>query len=284
MNTEDEKEKNVKVIKIEYLLKEIKKSMEDKTPFSLIRFGDGGIKVIHALASGDFSQLSDISKKEGIPIEEINVVVKLWAVAASNANYIDTPQVYFSSSFWPRIRKHKPMTQRTVRRLKLWDHLYRIAGFDTDRFCNPESNFLMCLSRYKELCLPDLLRGKRVCCITAVEDLNKYTKPFGLSLNILHIAGHEKDQYKCSFENVIKTIDTTATDYDMWLVAAGELGRIYPYLIKNKGGRAIDVGSLVDFWKTGDVPIRLVYFMKKDPSNNLKLLLTSRGKDYEGKF
>jgi len=275
---------NIKVVTIESLLKEIKSSMINKTPFSLVRFGDGGIKVIHALASGDFSQLSDISSKEGIPLTEIRAIVKLWAATANLSNYVDTPEVYFSKYFWPRIRKNRTMSQKTIKRLKLWEHLYKIAGFEVKGYCNPECNFLMCLSSYGNLSLPELLKGKNVCCITSVKDLNKYLVPYNLKFNILQISGQGKNQYKNSLEEVIKKIKETANFFDIWLIAAGELGRIYPGIIKSKGGRAIDVGSLIDFWKTGEIPVRLFYFVKKDPINKMKIMLTNRGKEYEGKF
>ena len=186
---EEKNEEGTRVVLVESLLKEIKDSIYNKTPFSLVRFGDGGIKVIHALASGDFQQLSEISKKEGIPIEEIRTVVKLWASSANLSNYIDTPEVYFSGDFWPRIRKNRPMSKKTIKRLKLWSHLYSIAGFKIKNYCNPECNFLMCLTKYGNLSLPDILKGKNVCCITSVADLNRSLAPCQIKFNILQISG-----------------------------------------------------------------------------------------------
>jgi hypothetical protein len=70
-------------------------------------------------------------------------------------------------------------------------------------------------------------------------------------------------------------------DYDIWLIAAGELGRIYTGLIKHLGGRALDIGFVADYWCNCDYHPRLRRFIVPNPDNKLEFILTSFGKKYE---
>ena len=59
---------NVKVEKTKIILNKLEKSIKTKTPFSILRFGDGTIKAIHAFLNNDYNQLKEISDQEGIPM------------------------------------------------------------------------------------------------------------------------------------------------------------------------------------------------------------------------
>lgn len=98
-------------------------------------------------------------------------------------------------------------------------------------------------------------------------------------LNIINIKGKFEQQFSKSFSKVIDCIDNDANKYDVWLVAAGELGRVYPGLIKFKGGRAFDIGSLIDLWCGEKIPSRLVPYLTKI-DDSLKLKLTIEGEKY----
>jgi hypothetical protein len=87
------------------------------------------------------------------------------------------------------------------------------------------------------------------------------------------------NQYKV-FQDVLNKIKSDARKYDLWLVAAGELGRIYPGIIKFNGGRAFDIGSTVDYWVTKRIPDRLKLFIEQDDNFNLKVKLTEKGSLY----
>ena len=59
-----------------------------------------------------------------------------------------------------------------------------------------------------------------------------------------------------------------------WLVAAGELGRIYSGTIKEHGGRAIDIGFIIEFWNGENLHPRLELYMKRRVFSPLELVLT----------
>ena len=60
--------------------------------------------------------------------------------------------------------------------------------------------------------------------------------------------------------------------YDFWIVCAGELGRIYSGFIKSMGGRSIDMGFVLEYWLTGEIPERLIPFLKPNPENKLEFI------------
>jgi len=60
-------------------------------------------------------------------------------------------------------------------------------------------------------------------------------------------------------------------------VAAGELGRIYSGLIKENGGRCIDIGFVIEFWLGFELHPRLEIFMKRSEDNYLEAKLHERG-------
>jgi hypothetical protein len=162
-------------------------------------------------------------------------------------------------------------------KLKNWKKIYQKIGITNEKYCNPEVAFLMCLSKFGLNSLPDLMKDKKICCITCRDDVNE--KIPGYDIDIIKIVGKYENQYVNSFEKVVDKINVDSKKYDLWLIAAGELGRIYPGLIKFSGGRALDIGSVIDFWCTGEIPSRLKPYLKcsKDP---LKLVFTEVGKEY----
>jgi len=95
------------------------------------------------------------------------------------------------------------------------------------------------------------------------------------------IVGHFEDQYTNSYEEVMKYIEQKANTYDMFLVAAGELGRLYSGRIKELGGRTFDIGFVAEFWLGQNIHPRLKPFMVRSATNKLELKLTSEGKKYK---
>jgi hypothetical protein len=267
----------MRIYKLKEVLKSLEYSIRNKTPFSLIRFGDGGIKFIHAMINDDTDQLNDIIEKEGIPRNNMMEVFELWGYYARHATFIDSPEVYFSSEFWPRLKgPEKPMNRKTRERLENWKELYNDAEFDTDRFCNPEINFLSILRRRHERNLLDILKGKRIGCITTFPEIKEKLSEHSYDIDVFQIVGQYERHYENSFIQTIDYIRRTANIYDIWLIAAGELGRIYTGLIKQLGGRAFDIGFVIEYWLELDIPIRLKPFLKICSGNSLELQLKSK--------
>lgn len=265
-----------------YLLDDVmgklKNCVDYRKPFSHIRFGDGGIKLIHSILEPDYEQLGIIMKKEGLPQPKIVEIFELWGYYARRADFIDTPEVYFDGTFWPREKKPgKAINKPTEEKLRNWRQLYHDAEFDNESYCNPETNFLMILKRENKPNLMDFMKNKRVCLITAKPQVQSILDDY--DVDIVEIVAHYEDQYRNSFCDVMNIIRSRAQDYDFWMVAAGELGRIYTGEIKDNGGRAIDIGFVIEFWLGGELHPRFLQFMER--TNQHELVLTEVGRQYE---
>lgn len=270
------------IYKVEHILKDLESHIENNKPFSHIRFGDGGLKFINSLLyDNDAEQLNVIIKKEGLPRTKLIEIYELWGYYARQANYIDSPEVYYTNKFWPRIKgPGKPINKKTDAIMKNWKTLYNQAEFDNENYCNPESNCLFIIRRPYKKNLIDVLKNKKVCCITTFPEV----KELFPNMDVVKIVGQWQNHYDNSFKDTIDIISKTANKYDFWLVAAGELGRIYSGLIKENGGRSIDIGFVIEYWLKGELHPRFHKFLKQSKDNKLELVLTDEGKQYGKHF
>jgi len=268
--------------KIRNILTHLDSCIEFKSPFCLIRFGDGAIKCIHSFLFRDTEQLIGISIREGIPIIKFPMLMEKWASTARHSDYIDSPEVYFDGRFWPRLRKEaKGMTKKTAERMNVWEDLYSRLEFENYNYCNPESNYLSVLHVDGWKNILDVMKGRKICLITAKPEVKSVLSLAGYDIDVVTIVGHFENQYENSYEKVIKYIEQKSNSYDMFLIAAGELGRLYSGRIKELGGRTFDIGFIAEFWLGENIHPRLKPFMIRSATNHLELKLTDEGKKYE---
>jgi hypothetical protein len=266
------------IVRVPAIMNQLQSAIKRQEPFSLIRFGDGGLKIIHAIKLKLYRVLEVFLEKEGIPPDKIDDVIKLWSYFANQADYIDCPDVYFRGRFWPRIKsEHKRISQGTERKLRMWKELYRYIGITNESYCNPEINYL-CLIRDRRKSIFDIMKlCKSVCFITAIPDAVKALRKEGYNVELLEIVKQHQHHYYTCFSSVVETITEKAKKYDLWLVSAGELGRIYTGLIKENGGRAFDIGFVAELWAGEPLHPRLEPFLKKSAINRLYLQFTEHG-------
>jgi len=263
------------------VLGELDRCIKHDEPFSHIRFGDGGIKFLHSVLYDDQDQLQIIIRKEGLPPHKIVEIFELWGYYARAATFIDSPEVYFNNTFWPRVKKPgKAINSDTELKLRDWYKYYDDAEFDNESYCNPESNYLMILKTSKYKNIFDLMKKRRVCIISVFPRIKYELNKLKYKADIVQIVAHYQNQYKNSFTQVTELIKEKATSYDFWLVAAGELGRIYSGLIKEYGGRTIDIGFVIEYWLTGYIHPRLHAYLTRNKKNKFELSLTEKGREY----
>ena len=268
------------IYKVEDILSKLENCIKYREPFSHIRFGDGGIKFIDCVLTGNFEQIDVIIKKEGLPRSKIVQIFELWGYYARNADFIDTPEVYFNDTFWPRVKDaNKSINEATRIKMMGWEKLYTRSEFDNENYCNPDSNHLMVIRRPGRRNLLDVMKGRNIALITARPEVGGLLKDY--SVDIIEIVGHYEDQYTNSFHEVMDIIKHEANNYDFWMVAAGELGRIYTGSIKENGGRAVDIGFVIEFWIEGYLHSRFERFLTSSNQNRFELVLTEEGKKYD---
>ena len=268
------------IYQVDDILEKLENCINNKIPFSHIRFGDGGIKFMDAILNANFEQMRIIISKEGLPAAKVVEIFELWGYYARHADFIDSPEVYFNDTFWPRVKKKgKPINKGTKEKMLDWKNLYFNSEFDNESYCNPESNYLMVIRRSNVKNILDLMKNKRIALITAKPKVKKDLSDY--SVDIIEIVAHYQNQYKNSFHEVMDIIKHQSKNYDFWLVAAGELGRIYTGEIKERGGRAVDIGFVVEFWMGESIHPRILPYLKRSDKNKLELLLTKEGRKYE---
>jgi len=268
------------IYQVKDILDKLENAIEYKLPFSHIRFGDGGLKFIHGMINGEVGELQRISAMEGLPYKQLDEILLLWGRSARAADFIDTPEVYFNGKFWNRVRSYnKIMTRKTETKMREWKFYYDNAEFDNENYCNPESNYLMIVRQDGRKNLLDILKKRKICIITVFSELRNLLYP--LDVDVVQIVPKYKKQFDKSFKYVIDKIKNQVRDYDIWLIAAGELGRVYSGMIKECGGRAIDIGYVAEVWLNRDIHERLKPFLNCSLSFSLELVLTDEGKKYE---
>lgn len=268
------------IYRVRDILGKLESCIYNRIPFSHIRFGDGGIKFLHCVLYRDVEQLGIILRKEGIPNDKISEVFKLWGYYARRADFIDTPEVYFNNTFWKRLKRfNKKISDKTAKRLLMWEKLYNSAEFDNENYCNPESNYLMITRIEGQKNLFDIIKNKRICLITTFPEVKNNL--YGYNIDTIKIVGFYQNHYRNSFKTVANIIKQTAKNYDLWLVAAGEIGRLYSGLIKECGGRTVDIGYVVEFWLGQNIHPRLQPFLCRSCNNPNELILTNEGKKYQ---
>jgi hypothetical protein len=268
----------MRIYTVREILEELDTCIKNKKPFSLIRFGDGGIKFLKSIIYNvDHSRLFEILKKEGIPFNKVYSIFHLWGKFATEANFIDSPEIYFTDKFWSRFTEQK--RNRILPDIKNWNRIYYNADFDNDRYCNPEVNFLMLIQRSDCPNLIDIIKNKKIRCITDHEKVNSCLSTVCNS-STLRISGWFQNQYINNYRDVTKEIKRDAKKYDLWLVGAGELGRVYTGLIKKHGGRAIDMGSVFDCWVKDELPVRLKGYITRLSTKDLRFRFTNISKKY----
>jgi len=268
---------NFKIHTVDEIINDLNIAISEKKSWSLIRFGDGGLKFIWAVMMKERPMINSISKKEGIPESQFGSVLKYWTNYANEANYIDCPQVYMTGKFWPRVKgENKKISVQTKYKLEKWKELYKYAMFKNTNFCNPEINYISIIRRYRKSNLLTVMKDRKICFITAVPSAVKALRKSGYDVDIIHIVRQFDDHYNKSFPQTIQLIKKFADKYDLFLVAAGELGRIYSGLIKEYNGRAIDIGFVAEFWGGKDVHTRLRPFLARHKSSDLELQIRSK--------
>jgi len=268
------------IYQIKDILEKLENAIVFKQSFSHIRFGDGGLKFIHGMINGDIAGLRKIADMEGLPYNHLDEILLLWGKYARAADFIDNPEVYFNGKFWGRTRStNKKISKQTEIKLKEWKYYYLNAEFDNENYCNPESNYLMIVKQDGRRNLLDVIRKRKICVIAISDRIRELLYP--IDVDIIKIAPKYENQFDTSFKYVIDKIKNQATQYDVWLVAAGELGRIYTGTIKEYGGRSVDIGYVAEVWLKKTLHNRLHAFLNCSLSSPLELVLTRAGKAYE---
>lgn len=265
------------------ILRELQYCIAYGRPFSHIRFGDGGLFLMKRYLENDEEAMEKMCRKEGLPRDKIEDILTLWAKYANQANFIDSPLAYYNGSFWPRVTIKLQSCSVTDSLFKDFHKYHKRFGITNTRYCNPESHYLFIIEQDRtKHNLVKMMKHRKVCIITARPEIKSIMKRHGFDVEVCPIVGFYQDHYENSFKSTINYIKKNAKKYDFWLVAAGELGRIYSGYIKACGGRTLDMEFVIDFWCGDDLKRRLKKFVIRKGSkiDRFKLMVTQKGREF----
>ena len=248
------------------VIKDIKEAIDNKRAFSLLRFCDGFLKIGNDIINDKQDVLTLQHRKEGIPMEFFDELMKRWVVDANEADYIDAPRHYLVDRIMSkRMYRTSSSLQELIRN---WDKIYSHFGIDLDRkFCSPEAGYLSFMEGKENLL--DVIHGKNICCITNYYEVEKKLYPFVNSITVKLIPYFYGNHYEVSFDSIMNEIKEEINKYDAWLVGAGELGRLYTGEIKRNGGVAVDIGKVFDAWAIEYIDSRMKDVLSISQDNKL---------------
>jgi hypothetical protein len=161
-----------------------------------------------------------------------------------------------------------------------WRKIYESVGITNDRFCNPEIGYLF-FSNNSEKNILEIIEGKRICCITSFYGAKKVLAPYVREISLKLIPGFFGNFYDVCYESIICEIKKEAPYYDLWLIGAGELGRIFSGMIKEFGGRSVDIGKIFDVITNKKINNRMRKIVKFSNNHNLLLTIGDKNETYK---
>ena len=285
MRLEDLKRKPFKIHKTKDILDHCERSIKEKKPFSLIRFGDACLGML----ANQFSKNVDFGKKWGhpcgttqtniifnhltVPVKDRETVLKRAIQAANNADYIDSYDSDLIGKF--------PVGKLCFS----WKEIHEDIGIINQSYCNTMfHNFINVENEYN---IFDLMKGRRIFCVNnLVSKLAPRLREHCKSLDFYHIPGRGKGKggghYKSHYKKVCEILRKNALKYDLFLIGAGLLATIYCDVVKTNGGRALDVGSLFHLWRGMKVKSRASRHLTNDNEGLLCRRISKPNKNAEG--
>lgn len=223
--------------KVNYIKKDIISHINNKEPFSLVRLGDGDLKLLLALVDGKVNPIK--FNRSGIPHSHGKQILKIYRNGCNNSNYTSSFEMYHTDEFWNR--KFSPGTKNKVQR---WKGIYRRVGITNENFCNPEIGHLLFLD---DVDLMNDLQDKRICLVTCFPQLRKQLKKKGFNIRVIQIPALNSGHY-IQYRKICNRIEKIVDDVDIFFIGAGALGKGYSNIIKKAGGVSVDVGQVLNVW------------------------------------
>lgn len=255
------------VYKLNYILNDIEEHVNKKEPFSLVRIGDGDLKLLAELVEGRINERK--FNRSGIPRDRGDWILKLYRDGCNNANYTTSFEMYYTDQFWNR-----SFSSGTKKKVKAWKKIYNQAGIINTNFCNPEIGHLLFLNQEKNLL--KILREKNVCLITSHPRASKRLRNANVNVKVIKIPGINSGHYN-KYREIKKSIIKAIPTVDIFLLSAGSIGKGYSNAIKNNGGISIDIGQVINMWAGRGVAKRFRGILKAD---GLTFNLTKKAKIY----
>jgi len=230
---------------INYILDDILYHINNKEPFSLVRLGDGDLKLLVGLLEKEINKPK--FDRSGIPYDKGKWLLQVYKRSCNSANYISSFEMYGTKKFWSR-----NFSGGTSKKINGWLKIYERVGIENENFCNPEIGHLLFLNDVNFL---EKISHKKICLITCFPKLKTIMNKRKIDAKIIIIPPLNSNHYS-KYKDIIKIIKKESKETDVFLVGAGALGKGYLNYIKRIGGVGIDIGQVMNVWSGKRIPGR----------------------------
>jgi len=231
--------------KLNYILNDIKKHIDENIPFSIVRLGDGDLQILNELTTHDFTSVR--SKREAYNVTNSKELLNSYVEACNNANYLSGYDLYLNGEFWRSCKPISIISKDCVSLILDWKNFYKRLKIVNNNFCSPELGWQLFLQREHCLDLLQILQGKNIVVITCFPKVSKKLKDVGINAVSIPIPGRFGNHYS-KINITKKRIKELIPSRKIFLIGAGAWGRGYSNYIKSLGGIAIDIGKVCDMW------------------------------------
>ncbi len=246
------------------LLRDLNDHIENAEPFSNIRLGDGcSLTILHYLY---IEKLRELCRRNGLNLfkytvklkkvlkkkrygrysdEEFKKICRRVITHSNKSNYIDRLDSFYEYTNYGMDEKNVEMII-----VNNWKEVWAQIGITNENYCSMFANLYSIIK--DEYNIFDVAKGRDVFCISnepvGVEKFSKFSGAKKVDSHILPKSHYDQPLH---FKKVCKIIKSNASKYDLFIVGAGFLGKIYLGLIKQNGGRGFDGGRCFNIWADG---------------------------------
>mgnify|MGYP003656454462 CR=1 FL=1 len=216
--------------------------IENKTPSSFIRLGDGEAIMLGYNDISSPSEITMMTKKifGNYPFtkEQLLHLKELLIASCQGANIIGVP----------------PAKNRTLSK-----YYRRIEDIFIPKYKLFDSNIQLALASFhrnlqEEDLYEKILKNKtKIYCISGRQVKGAIENRFNIECELIKVPPQSSDSHNSYnnhpdlYKNIVEQIRVNRQG-DLWFVGAGFYGKAYCNEIKKRGGIAIDVGSVFDAW------------------------------------
>jgi len=236
----------------EEILKDLNQHIVEKKPFSTVRYGDGCLGIVCSYIAPAFVKngkwkggqkngiANSVMRQQGIPLNQRLDICKQVVQSADKSNYIDSYDAFYTG-----IGRAKGLGFIASH----WKEIHGAVGITNTSYCNPYLHYMSIV--YGEYNLHNVIRSRTIFCVSnqvqVCEKLQWFSGAKKIDSYRIGRMG-DKSNYKEHYMRIMRLIKTNADKYDLFLIGAGLLGKIYCDYVKTCGGRAFDSGRLFDLW------------------------------------
>ncbi len=224
------------------------KAVHDKTSFSLIRFGDGEGTILgkdQNSSKEDINKIIDIHFGDELDNDDIEFIKKELKLSFDNADVLGIP------SYNRSIKTNSlGRIQRGI--ISVYSYIQRYSRTKA-KFCQANIHIELYKSDFFSRLAAESGKITLITCRTELPAILKEKYTFS-EVKLYEIPTESKygqkdligKHYPDYYESIRSSLSVEPGE--VFLIAAGLLGKSYCNLVKSKGGIAIDIGSIADAW------------------------------------